>query len=637
MKKLLSVTVVASLLTILLPSGFSQDVDAATYQFDPTFNGVGYVTHNNAAGGDSGDFARAIAMQPDGKYVTAGESRGTSIDMAVWRYNTDGTLDTTFNGVGYAVHSNAAGGTFTDTARSVQVQNDGKIVIVGNSADADFTGQMVIWRYNANGTLDTTFGGTGFVVYSSAQYEPNQANSLVILSDGKYLITGYSDYDMIIWRYNSNGTLDTTFGGTGFVKYTSPTPFDPVEGSGIVVQEDGKYVVTGWRGNGMMIWRYNTNGSLDTSFNSTGYVVFGGSYKAKAVGIDSNNKIVVAGETTDASHDMMVWRYNSNGTIDTTFNGVGYNSFNGPGNSWDAAWSIYIQGDDKYVLAGYTTGATTQEDMAIWRYNNNGTLDTTFNGTGYITHNNPAGGNPNDSYEFGYGIIHDNGRFVVTGSGTDASFGTDDMIIWRYESSYQIGVPVGVQLRNGLIDVTTLGTTGSSGTNLMLDLYLDDVLLATIDTNLWEDLDWGGVFGEVDFDNYRSFIDNLAEMDGVNSYALYVPYREGDNRVGLCLDPGEDMVFMPDASLQDAYDGCVDFGSRSEDDEDTSIVEVEGEDFWMVLGLTQDMGGYSYYEVEQEEDPQDPGSPETPVVPTLPSTGSNVYLYVFGGMGKLLF
>jgi uncharacterized delta-60 repeat protein len=307
---------------------------------------------------------------------------------------------------------------------------------------------MVIWRYNSNGTLDTTFNGTGFIVYNNAAggNSADAGSSIYVDSNGNIYVTGYSwngsNDDMVIWRYNSNGTLDTTFNGTGFVVHNNAAGGNGSDyGNSIYVDSNGNIYVTGYSWNGsnddMVIWRYNSNGTLDTTFNGTGFVVHNnaaggnGSDVGNSIYVDSNGKIYVTGYSWDGSNDdMVIWRYNSNGILDTAFNGTGFVVHNNAagGNSSDSGNSIYVDNTGKIYVTGYSYNGSNF-DMVIWRYNSNGTLDNTFGNNGIVVHNNAAGGNGSDS---GNSIYVDNtGKIYVTGSSYNGS--NFDMVIWKYK------------------------------------------------------------------------------------------------------------------------------------------------------------------------------------------------------------
>ena len=217
------------------------------------------------------------------------------------------------------------------------------------------------------------------------------------------------------------------------------TSFEKVEirDSSIVIDSYGRILVTGWSWGSsnydMVIWRYNSNGTLDTSFNSIGYVTHnnaaGGNDAGRSIAIDSYGRILVDGYSDNGSnYDMAIWRYNSNGTLDTSFNGTGYATHNNAagGNGGDSGSSITIDSYGRILVAGNSSNGSNY-DMAIWRYNSNGTLDTSFNSAGYIIHNSAAGGNGDDQ---GHSITIDSySRILVAGYSYNGS--NDDMAIWR--------------------------------------------------------------------------------------------------------------------------------------------------------------------------------------------------------------
>ena len=309
--------------------------------------------------------------------------------MVIWRYHSNGSLDTTFNGTGYVIHDAAAGGSSSnDVAYAIALDSSGKILVAGESTGATTAQDMVIWRYNPDGSLDTTFNfPKGFVVYNGTG--ANIGYGITIDASGKIFVAGYSynstnlNQDMTIWRYNPDGTLDTSFNTVGYVTHN------------------------------------NATGANDNDFG-------------RGITIDSSGKVLVVGYSFNgANNDMLIWRYNPDGTLDTSFNGVGYVVHNGAagGSGVDEGRAIAIDSLGKILVVGYSFNGANN-DMVIWRYNPDGMLDTSFNGTGYIVHHNAAGGNGSD---YGYGIrIDSQGRILVVGS----SFGNgtgDDMVIWRFK------------------------------------------------------------------------------------------------------------------------------------------------------------------------------------------------------------
>ncbi|MBK8466240.1 MAG: hypothetical protein IPL32_10455 [Chloracidobacterium sp.] len=397
-----------------------------TGSLDTSFGGDGKVS---TAVLGSHDFGLSVAMQPDGKIVTAGYSVVTisNNDFAVVRYNADGSLDTTFDGDG-KVTTDFPGG--SDGAYSVAVQTDGKIVAAGFSS-----GDFAVVRYNTNGSLDTTFDGDGRVttpVLSGDDF----ARSVAIQSDGKIVVAGYStngaNNDFAVVRYNSNGSLDTTFDSDG--KVTTAVLSSNDNAYSAAVQADGKIVLVGSSNNGVdfdfAVVRYNSNGSLDTSFDGDGKVTTAvlGADNANSVALQPDGKIVAVGSssiTFGSNIDFAVVRYNSNGTLDNTFDGDGKVTTPVLSSS-DAASAVALQPDGKIVAAGQSSAGATF-DFAVVRYNVDGSLDNTFDGDGKVT-------TPVLSDDLAYGVaIQPNGMIVAAGSSTNVS--DYDFSVVRYNGA----------------------------------------------------------------------------------------------------------------------------------------------------------------------------------------------------------
>lgn len=387
---------------------------------DFSFNGTGLRT-TDFVGGD--DYGNAVAVQADGRIVVVGFATvGTDTDFAVARYNSDGTLDTTFNGTGRVLTDIAGNG---DSANSVAIQSDGKILAAGYGNDGSNNNFAVV-RYNANGSLDTTFNGTGKVITPFGT-NFSIASSVAVQSDGKIVLAGYVlnglDFDFAIARYNANGTLDTTFNGTGQLILAAPGTDDQI--NSIALQADGKIVLAGYSTDNAgttdcVVARLNTNGTLDATFNGTGKVTTSLSAADEtftAVAVQSDGKIVAAGKASNGvDYDFAVVRYTAAGALDTTFNGTG-KVLTPFGTGDDSISGMALQTDGKIVVAGTSLGGSGNT-CAVARYTGAGSLDTTFNGTGKTTidfgaTNNGVGGV----------ALQSDGKIVVVGSvGTVSDF-----------------------------------------------------------------------------------------------------------------------------------------------------------------------------------------------------------------------
>jgi uncharacterized delta-60 repeat protein len=366
-------------------------VDFALVRYNPdgsldtTFGSAGKVITPIGAADDNGF---SIAVDPNGKILLAGVTgSGSSVDFALVRYNADGSLDTSFDGDGKVT----TGLLSDDLGQSVVVQPDGKIVVSGYSFDGS-SFDFAIARYNSDGSLDTGFGSGGKVTTPIAFHEASY--SVALQADGKIVAAGHSftgngPNDFAVIRYNANGSLDASFDGDG--KVTTDFSGTNDVGQSVALQPDGKIVVAGYSLIGsnadIVVARYNSNGSLDTSFDGDGRVrtsVVPGSDYGSSVTIQPDGKILVAGNSFNGTNtDFALVRYNANGSLDTTF-GNGGKVTTQIGASSEEAYSVKVQPDGKIVVAGFSNNGSNA-DFAVVRYNADGSLDTSFGVVGATT------------------------------------------------------------------------------------------------------------------------------------------------------------------------------------------------------------------------------------------------------------
>jgi uncharacterized delta-60 repeat protein len=371
-------------------NGGAEDADFSLARYNPdgsmdfTFgvNGMVLTDFNNS----SSDSAYAMAVQSDGKIVVAGNTYyNNGYDFALARYNTDGSLDTSFDGDGKVITN--FGSSYMDCIRSMSIQSDEKIVVAGYTTNNDY--DIALARYNTDGSLDTSFDGDGKLTMDFGDGN-DCASAVAIQSSGKIVVAGYSyttgGYNFALVRYNTNGSLDSSFYGSG----TVITDFGGSDCAyAMAIQPDGKIVVAGYTSSGsdFALARYDTNGAPDTSFGSGGKLTtnFGNNDYAYAMAIQSDGKIVVAGYTTNNvnNYDFALARYNTNGSLDTTFNSNGKLTTNF--DSKDAAQATAIQSDGKIVVVGYIWISSSNIDFALTRYNTDGSLDQTFGSNGIVT------------------------------------------------------------------------------------------------------------------------------------------------------------------------------------------------------------------------------------------------------------
>jgi uncharacterized delta-60 repeat protein len=311
------------------------------------------------------------------------------------RYNANGTLDSTF-GAGGEVITRVPTST-NDVALDAAPAWNGKVVVGGESV-INGSGRMMVARYNANGSLDTTFSTDGITTANFAETSLETAYA-VIETGGKLVAAGragQSDAKMAVARWNSNGSFDTTFGNSGKV-LVDFAGWD-TRAFGLDVQADGK-IVLGGRATSLSdpsdvrfaVARLNTNGGLDSTFSGDGrlLVSFAG-FKADASGIAVGNDkgqlpwIVVAGSARVGSDSYFALAYISpSGVLEPTFEGDGRMVFGFPGSSWQGATSVDLDPSGRIVVGG--SALFGDFTFAIARVHANGTFDTSFAGDGMMT------------------------------------------------------------------------------------------------------------------------------------------------------------------------------------------------------------------------------------------------------------
>jgi len=351
---------------------------------DPSFDGDGIVITDLS--GD--DAAFAVAIQADGKIVVGGFT-DDGVSAALLRYDTDGTLDTTFgDGDGVATISAGTGAVFVGIA----IQSDDSIVAAGmGNFTGFFGGDALVARFDPSGVPDASFGGGDGITTTKIGFG-GFVGDVGLQSDGAIVVVGASlsitgNENMAVLRFDSTGTLDTTFGGDGIVK-TDATA-GPDSGSAVALLSDGSIVAIGTSGYeyGLLVG-YNDDGTLNTGFGTDGIVQtelggYGGGFAAGTR--QSDDRIVAVGDGTavnsDGSPGILTARYTSTGQLDPTFgrDGTVFTSFGiGPfGGPQTSPAGVAIAPGGKIVVAGTNTDDAGASDIAAVRY---GTKATAVHG-----------------------------------------------------------------------------------------------------------------------------------------------------------------------------------------------------------------------------------------------------------------
>ncbi len=395
--------------------------------------------------GDCEDVAQSVALQSDQKIIVAGQTEdcGGDTQVAVARYQPDGTLDTTFGAAQTGrVRFSMLGGVF-DTAYAVSVQAGGKIVIAGKATDAGGRAHFALARLDSGGTLDASFG-TGGIVTSAVGGADSGIRALALQGDGKIVVAGFAGTDdtddrndtYALARYNTSGTLDTTFGTAGM----RIQPIDASHGGQVyamALQPDGRIVITGSAvetsagGMGKLgLARFEANGVLDTSLGSGGVLVApigAGSSTMQALALQQDGKIIVGGSarkpgnTTD--DDFVVLRYFANGLIDTDFGSDGM-AFTAIGTGEDQVNALQVSSSGKIVAAG--TAQQENLDVAVVVYLQNGAPDALFGASGLVR--TPIGNGDDEAHAV---VLQSDGKIVVAGS-AETETSLNDFVVVRY-------------------------------------------------------------------------------------------------------------------------------------------------------------------------------------------------------------
>ncbi len=341
---------------------------------------------DTAVGGAS-MHAKAVAVRPGGKLLVGGMvfSNG-SWNFAVARFDSDGSPDTGFGTNGGAAVPISSG---YDETTSMAVAPDGKIVLAGFTEPAAGATNIALARYNADGTPDTSFDTDGMLI-TTLPSGNSSANDVIVQPDGKIVVAGVgvgtAFRDMTLIRYNANGSLDTGFDADGVVQTDFAGSTDAA--NALTLQEDGKIVAAGVAntapGNGdedFALARYNPDGSLDAGFDGDGKVKtdvgstaeFSSYDAASDLAIQPDGKIVAAGKaqtrtpgTFDRLDDFALGRYDANGALDTSFSGDG-KLMTDFGSAGDMANALVLQSDGK-ILAGGRTDDSEASNLAVARY-----------------------------------------------------------------------------------------------------------------------------------------------------------------------------------------------------------------------------------------------------------------------------
>jgi uncharacterized delta-60 repeat protein len=445
MKKL-SILFLGSLFSFFL---FGQT--AGTLDFSFGNNGITLTNYSN--NGDI-NYSYASALQANGKIVLGGHSVNGGIDnMTFVRYNPNGTLDYDFNAGGIKVFLQFAGS--DDRVEDLVIQPDGKIIAVGYTTNSTNT-QMTVTRLNTDGSLDNSFNANGMTLINFGDTVNAYGRSVALQDDGKIIIGGYFEFtdqnpevNGAICRLTSSGVLDNTFGVNGMISHDILSQWNYM--TQVAIQDEkiilgGMSIRSADNARFVTLCRYNTDGSLDTGFGTSGVtsvensVAISVNASRSGMCISEDGKIILADYVVVGWYysDLAVWRFHPDGSPDNYFGNSGMvtTAMEGP----SGAAAVAMQADGKIVVGGWHyTPVPLSYDFVLVRYLENSYLDINFGteGTGVvITNVSPVSGLFDMSYSL---LMQADGKILASGvAETDnTSF---DFAVARYFSDLNIGV-----------------------------------------------------------------------------------------------------------------------------------------------------------------------------------------------------
>ena len=341
--------------------------------YDDLFGSNGIVTTEM---GINGFRIESIEIQEDDKILVTGSYHNINpnFDIALVRYNPDGSLDDSFGSEGKVIVDIMND---IDSGYDLSIQQDGKIVVVG-SAVTPTAQKMVALRFNNDGSLDDTFGDDGIILVPFTDGQIQVAKSVEVLPGGNILISGTT------WSSNNftlftavcllpNGTLDSSFANQGILTTDIGQYGDMC--TSMALYPNGKFLLSGFSDEGYptnndySIARYNKDGSLDSTFNSNGTKIIdlGGtqelSYDCK---IQSDGKILLTGQSRhnqNLFNDFTIVRLEADGSLDKDFNSTGM-VFTDVYNLENIAYAVDLQNDGKIIITGITSSISSPDTIA---------------------------------------------------------------------------------------------------------------------------------------------------------------------------------------------------------------------------------------------------------------------------------
>lgn len=389
---------------------------------------------------------KSLVLQRDGKILASGNiitKKDNRTIIGIVRYMKDGKIDVGFgtNGFVYSDLSNQTAYLGFDAVTDMQLQSDGKIIILSERFSNDST-NFALLRYNSDGSVDSAFGKKGILSLPYPDYTSILIDSFDnIIVSGRDRIAQNSLLELfVLSKYLKNGNIDVNFGTGGSAVFNFGPTYD-FNGPKIIWDKKGNIVMAGltYYSRNIIVGRFYSNGKIDSSFSNKGWteinsstiMIFFGDVTAQ-----ENNKIIIGGTgSVDyfSDDDMSIGRLKENGELDNNFGRKGYVITDFTSNprftSYDELVSVMVQGDGKIIAAGMGITNSLNGKFVLARYNKDGTLDSTY-GIGGLVKTTIEPGNDLGMYD---AVLQPDGKVIAAGAVSVSDEYTDgNFLLIRY-------------------------------------------------------------------------------------------------------------------------------------------------------------------------------------------------------------
>ncbi|HOZ80253.1 MAG TPA: hypothetical protein PLY34_19815 [Ferruginibacter sp.] len=385
------------------------------------------------------DYSKAVKINSSDEIFVGGTAYIPSVgrdNFLIVKYKLNGQIDSSFGLSGIASARSIFGS--AANANALFIQPDEKILLAGTTSSFTNTKAFTLIRFLGDGKLDSSFGIFGNAASSFLPIE-GEAFSTKLQNNGKIIVAGTTGsngiYEIVLVRYNTNGSPDSSFGINGITRTSINIDKGPI---GIAIQSDDKILVATTRYEGMALLRFTQNGFLDPTFSGDGvqsfmYTPGNGFHQggASSVLIQSDQKIVISGVATDPNtgqDNIAVVRFTSSGEIDRNFGNDGI-QISGSFLNETLGYSSLLQSDEKIVVGGYSKYGATR-DFALTRFTKDGVVDSSFGNYGIVQTDY------NNSNDYCFSIDQQSdGKIVACGYSQDIFSSETQYALARYNNN----------------------------------------------------------------------------------------------------------------------------------------------------------------------------------------------------------